>query len=436
SITLADSGLDVTLVEKSESLGGNLRHVYFLAEGLNPQRLLRDLINRVRGHHRIQVITRGTVNKVSGSLGQFKSVIVQQSEFGELSNIDIEHGVVIIATGGVEGSTNQYLRSEDDRVITQLELEDWLIHDPEKIMRLNNLVMVQCVEAQEIGRFYCSRTCCTSTMKNAIRLKMMNPDCQVTVLYRDIITYGFREQYYTEARERGVVFVRYSEDNSPVVESLNGKLQVTIEDPSLSNRQYQLPADLLCLSMPIVPSEGTERIADLFGVPLSDEGFYLEADLKMRPMDFVNEGIFMCGMAHYPRFIEESIASAQAAAGRAITILSQQPMFVGGIIAEVDPDLCVGCLTCVRTCPFTIPKIKFDRAGVGELGGYAWIDPALCQGCGTCTGECPATAINLVNFTDEQMLGDPSWLGSWLPDSTSEIHQTSELADLTPEMSD
>lgn len=422
ALTIADAGHDVTLVERSGALGGNLRHVFYLAEGLNPHRLLRDLVNRIRGHHRINVLTRSELKEIRGSIGHFISQVeTQDLESGEISQTTVEHSVIIVATGGVEGTTTDYLYGQDERVVTQLELEDWIVHQPEKIADLKHLVMVQCVEAEEVGYFYCSRTCCTSTMKNAIRVKMLNPSCQVTVLYKDIITYGFREQYYTEARRRGVLFVRYADDNTPVVKHSNGDLIVLVTDPSLGHRPYELKPDLISLSMPVVPSEGTSELAKTLGLPLSSEGFFLEADLKMRPMDFVSEGIFLCGMAHYPRFIEESIASAQAAAGRSLTILSQDPLYIGGVIAQVDADKCVGCLTCVRTCPFQIPKVLYDRPGVGKLGGHAWINPALCQGCGTCTGECPAAAIELVNYRDKDVFLEGNILGAWLPELEKQL---------------
>ncbi len=416
ALTMADAGHNVTLVELADTLGGNLRSIYYLVEGLNPHRLLRDLVNRVRGHHRIDVFTRSELVEVKGSIGQFCSQIETTGMDGTVSTTKVEHGVTIIATGGREGTTRAYLYGQDERVVTQLELEDWIAHQPEKVAHLKHLVMVQCVEADEVGYFYCSRTCCTSTMKNAIRVKMLNPNCQVTVLYKDIITYGFREQYYTEARRRGVLFVRYTDNRPPQVALENGQIQMQVTDPSLADRPYLLKPDLVSLSMPVVPSDKTAQLAKLLKLPLSSEGFFLEADLKMRPMDFVNEGVFLCGMAHYPRFIEESIASAQAAAGRALTILSQEPFYIGGVIAEVDADKCVGCLTCVRTCPFQIPHLLYDRPGVGELGGHAWIDPALCQGCGTCTGECPAAAIELVNFRDQDVFLEGDWLGAWLPE--------------------
>jgi heterodisulfide reductase subunit A-like polyferredoxin len=194
-------------------------------------------------------------------------------------------------------------------------------------------------------------------------------------------------------------------------------VQVKAHEPNL-NRELALTPDLVTLSMAIVPSEGTGALAHKLGVELSPEGFFMEAHLKMRPMDFMVEGVFVAGMAHYPKFIEEAISNAQAAAGRALTLLSKEPLYIGGTIAVVDQAKCVGCLTCVRTCPFEIPKVDAARAGVGGIVGAAWIDPALCQGCGTCTGECPATAIQLVNYRDEQMIGVPGLLGAWLPEVT------------------
>jgi heterodisulfide reductase subunit A-like polyferredoxin len=248
-------------------------------------------------------------------------------------------------------------------------------------------------------------------MKNAIRVKLLNPDCQVIVLYKDIITYGFREAFYTEARQRGVVFVRYDESSPPQVwQTEDDRLEVRVLEPSLQ-QELALYPDLLSLSMAIEPAEGTERLAEMLDVSLSSEGFFLESHLKMRPMDLAGEGIFVCGVAHYPKFIEECITNAQSAAARAITILSPPQLFVGGVISIVDQDKCVGCLTCARTCPFGIPKIRYDDLGVGGIKGAAYIDPSLCTGCGTCTAECPAKAIQLVSYRDEQILGLP--LGAW-----------------------
>ena len=247
-------------------------------------------------------------------------------------------------------------------------------------------------------------------MKNAIRVKLLNPNCRVTILYKDIITYGFRETYYREARRRGVIFIRYDDRARPVVKEVDGQLKITVWEPVLK-RVLTFEPDLLTLNMAVVPAEGTAKLARVLGVPLSREGFFKEAHLKMRPMDFIEEGIFVAGMAHYPKFIEEAIAQAQATAGRAITLLAKQPLYIGGSIAVVDQTKCVGCLTCVRTCPFGIPQIEPELAGVGDFLGAAKIDPARCQGCGTCTAECPAKAIQLMAYTDEQILAQG--LGAW-----------------------
>jgi heterodisulfide reductase subunit A len=319
-----------------------------------------------------------------------------------------------VATGGQEAKGTRYLLGEHPRVITQLELEEVVTSRLDEIASLKDVAMIQCVRPEGAEHDYCSRICCTSTIKNALRIKVANPDCRVTVLYKDIITYGFREQYYTEARRRGVLFVRYDEDSEPVVESLNGDLRVTVQEPMLG-RPLVIEPDLLVLSMAIEPAEGTAEVARLLEVPLSSEGFFLEAHIKMRPMDFMEEGIFVCGMAHYPKFIEESISQALATAGRATTILSKEPFFFGGTVAVVDQEQCVGCLTCVRVCPFHIPKVDANRTGVGGIVGAAFIEPALCHGCGTCTAECPATAIQLLNYTDRQiMVPEQAVLGSWV----------------------
>ncbi len=411
ALAIADSGYDVHLVERSESLGGNLRNLYYVAEGYNPQRLLRDLINRVRAHTRIIVHTRTEVVAHSGHVGHFVSELRTRRN-GHSDSIQVEHGVTIVATGAQE--TRQHSLLEFPQVITQQELEAKIIHHPEEIAALNNVVMIQCVRPEGSPE-YCSRICCTNTIKNAIRLKLFNPSCQVSVLYKNIVTYGFREEYYTEARRLGVVFIRYTDANPPEPILKDNQLFVQVHDISL-DCWLELPADMIPLSMSIAPAAGSKELSQMLRVPLSSEGFFEEAQMKLRPMDFMRDGIFLAGMAHYPKFTEESISHALAAAGRALSLLSQGTLYLGGVIAEVDPDKCVGCLTCTRTCPFSIPQVieVEGRVGVGGLGGAAYIDPALCQGCGTCTGECPANAIQLVHYTDEQMmLREIAGLGSW-----------------------
>jgi heterodisulfide reductase subunit A-like polyferredoxin len=250
-------------------------------------------------------------------------------------------------------------------------------------------------------------------MKNAIRIKQINPQCQIYVLYQDLITYGYREAFYTEARERGALFMRYNEDKRPTVRVVNEELQVVVDELVLGTQMILKP-DLVALSMATVPADSNAHLARLLGVPLSREGFFMEAHLKLRPMDFIPDGIFLCGLAHYPKFIEETIAHALASAGRALSILARPQLESGGVVASVDESKCVACLTCVRTCPFDVPVVDSDRTGIGAIKGAAYIDPALCQGCGTCTSECPASAIQLAHYRDDQIvLCDADILGRW-----------------------
>jgi heterodisulfide reductase subunit A len=322
--------------------------------------------------------------------------------------------VAVVATGGFEYKGNAFLYGQDPRVVTQLELEKQLAEDVDAARQFRQVVMIQCVNPLEQTVHYCSRTCCTNTMKNASLIKQINPDCQVYVLYKDLITYGFREEYYTEARERGVIFLRYDEGDPPQVQIENGQLQVRVKDVILNQPLTFIP-DLLGLSMAIMPAESNRDLARILDVPLSSEGFFMEDNLKLRPMDFTREGVFLAGLAHYPKFIEETIAQALATAGRAMTYLSKDRLEVGGTIAIVDQQKCVGCLTCVRVCPFQIPKIDSKAIGVGQIIGAAYIEPSLCTGCGTCTSECPADAIQLRHYRDDQLvLADQPILGQWV----------------------
>jgi len=426
ALAIADSGYDVHLVEQSEMLGGNLLKLHYVAEGYNPQLLLRDLVNRVRAHQRINTYTRSEVISHSGHVGLFQSGIMTRRSNGDSEKTLIEHGVTIVAIGGREARDHPWLTYP--QVVTQHELEEKIIHHPEEIAALKDVVMIQCVRP-EGAMDYCSRVCCTNTIKNAIRIKLFNPQCNVSVLYRNIVTYGFREEFYTEARKRGIVFIRYSDAHPPklIFDELYDRLQVRTVDLSL-NRWLSLNADIVPLSMSILPADGTRQVAEMLRVPLSSEGFFEEAQLKLRPMDFMRDGIYLAGMAHYPKFLEESISHALAAAARALALLSaQETLYLGGVVAQVDQEKCVGCLTCTRSCPFAIPQViqQEGRTGVGNLGGAAFIDPAQCQGCGTCTGECPANAIQLINYTDEQiMLRDIGGLGRWLPQTHITIEES------------
>ena len=412
ALAIADAGYDVHLVERQGELGGNLHRIYFLAEGENPQHLRRDLVNRVVAHDRIFVHLSTELVQHTGSVGDFRARLVTRSQGGTQHEQEIRHSATIMATGGVESGGNQYLLGKDPRILRQSDFEQILAHQPERVNKLKSIVMIQCVEPDGV-KDYCSRICCTNTIKNALRLKILNPDCQVVILYKNIITYGFREAFYLEARRLGVLFIRYTKAEPPQVSlALSGahtKLTVDVHE-HIFGKTLTFEPDFVALSMPVVPSEGTTELAANLGLPLSNDGFFLETHLKMRPMEFHDEGIYLAGMAHYPKFIEEAMAHALATAGRALTILSRPSLQLGGVVAQVDPEQCTGCLTCVRTCPFSIPEMRYDHVGVGNIGGSAWIDPARCQGCGTCTAECPAHAIEIEHYRDEQIRVG---LGQW-----------------------
>jgi heterodisulfide reductase subunit A len=413
ALSIADEGYDVFLVEKTNSAGGNLRDLYRTAEGPNPQRLLHSLIKRIHSHERIALHYNTEVIGFDGHVGNFRTRLSYGGDGEPPKCWEIEHGVAVVATGGHEYKGSAFLYGLDPRVRTQLELEKQLADNVDSARELQQVVMIQCVNPPDTEMTYCSRTCCTNTMKNAIRIKQINPECQVYVLYKDLITYGFREEYYTEARERGVIFLRYTEGDPPQVEINQGELQVKVKDVILDQPLTFTP-DVLALSMAIMPAESNPTLAKILGVPLSREGFFMEDNLKLRPMDFTREGIFLAGLAHYPKFIEETIAQALATAGRAMTILSKDHLDVGGTIAIVDQSKCVGCLTCVRTCPFLIPQMDPTAVGVGAIMGAAYIEPSLCTGCGTCTSECPADAIQLRHFRDDQLvLPEEAILGQW-----------------------
>jgi len=412
ALAIADEGYDVYLVEKTDELGGNLRHLYFTAEGPDPQRLLRQLIKDVECDEHIAVLKNSELVGFAGHVGDLRSTIATRHD-GEEVRQTIRHGILIVATGAKEYRGSQYLYGQDPRVVTQVELEKQLALSPDVAHSLDAVVMIQCVRSHEAEADYCSRTCCTNSMKNAIRIKQLNPRCQVYVLYQDLITYGYREAFYTEARERGVIFLRYDQDKRPTVHIVNEELQVAVDELVLGSK-ITLKPDLVALSMSTVPADSNEQLSKLLGVPLSREGFFMEAHLKLRPMDFIPDGIFLCGLAHYPKFIEETIAHALASAGRALSILARPQLESGGVVATVDESKCVACLTCVRTCPFDVPVVDPERMGNGGIKGAAYIDPALCQGCGTCTSECPASAIQLAHYRDDQIvLCDADILGRW-----------------------
>ena len=392
SLTLADQGYKVFLVEREKEMGGRLRELHSTVEGVDPAAYLVSLEDQVRSHSQIEVLTGMQVAKTGGFVGNYKTTLISTSDPTQML---IEHGVTILATGGREYRGPEYLLGQDPRVITQGDLEARLAQKAPELQQAKDIVMVQCVGPWDSQEFYCSRVCCSLAMKNALELKRINPKARIYVLFKEMRTYGFKEELYTAAREAGVLMVRYSDSRPPKLEARDGGLEMAFWEPGLMEEMSVKP-DLVVLSEAIVPSGGTKELASTLKVPLSREGFLLEAHIKLRPVDFASEGIFLCGMAQYPKFIDESISQASAAAARATTILAQKQMLVGGVVAKVDTEKCAACLTCVRVCPFQVPFIT--EAGVAQ------IEAAMCQGCGICAAECPAKAIQLLHYRDEQVM--------------------------------
>jgi len=410
ALTLADQGFPVHVVERAEELGGNLRNVRRLVDWESGQLVWRDphefltqLIGRVQGHPRITVYLRSEFLGSSGFAGSFLSRI--RTPRGER---ELRHGATIVATGGIEYRGPEYGYGSDPRILTQQEFEARLASG-ENVP--DSVTMILCVGPAE---HYCSRICCTAALKNALAFKQLEPEAQVTVIYHDIRAYGFKERLYDEARRQGVVFVQYEFDRKPIVEGTGEQsLSVRVWESSL-NEELELYPDLLVLSMPVTPPEGVSELATRLKVPLDLDGFFLEAHVKLRPVDFASDGIFMAGMAHYPKFLDETIIQAQAAAARALTIVSRDVLEVGGVVAEVDVEKCVACLTCVRICPYHVPQIQAEFSGVGDIVGAAYIEPAQCHGCGICMSECPAKAIQLVRYRQEQIEAEiVALIGQW-----------------------
>ena len=395
ALALAEQGFPVHLVEKDQELGGTIRELHQTLDGGDIQAFLKETMDRVAAQPRITVHRRTRAAKVDGHIGSFTSVLETTDADGGVGKCKIEHGVVVVATGGTEQKPESFAYGQSDRVLTQLELSDRLGRDSLDLPGKPTIVMIQCVEQRNDDRPYCSRVCCTTAVKNSLLLKKKYPDSRIVVLYRDIRTYGFREAAYREAREKGVLFVRYDAEQPPRLD-VNGSLRVQVREPALQ-REMELDADLLVLAAPMVPRADREELSELLRVPLNADGFFLEAHMKLRPVDFASEGLFLCGTAHAPKFIGETISQANAVAGRAASVLSRKAMPVGGQTAFVDQDKCISCMTCVHVCPYMAPTINVNNK--------AQVQGATCMGCGTCTAECPAMAITLRHFANDQILG-------------------------------
>jgi heterodisulfide reductase subunit A len=399
ALSLANQGFEVYLVEKDKDLGGIARRLHYTLEGMDVQEYLSDIIRKVYQHPLIHKYTDSTITEASGYVGNFVTKVKSGGRVKE-----IHHGITIIATGAEEYKPTEYLYGKDDRVMTLLELEDKIAKKEARVINSQSLVMIQCVGCRQEDRNYCSRVCCNQAIKCALKLKEINPKMDIYIIYRDMRTYGFAEDYYREAANREVKFIRYEPDDKPQVEVVEegGKriLRVTVTDPILG-KKIAIDADSLALAAAVIPSAISNEISKLFKVSLNPDGFFLEAHVKLRPVDFAADGVFLCGMAHYPKHITESVAQAYGAAGRAATILSKDTVTASGAICEVDESKCVGCGQCQAVCKYGAIELHDT-----PQGKKARVIPVLCKGDGLCNAKCPTKAISLKHYTDEQILAE------------------------------
>jgi heterodisulfide reductase subunit A len=396
ALDLAEQGFEAHLVERNAELGGMARRIQSTLEGLDVQAFLAELIRKVYQHPLIHVSHDATITDVSGYVGSFVTAV--ESE-GQVKTID--HGAAILATGAAEHKPTEYLYGEDERVLTQLELEERVAKDAESLTDVESLVMIQCVGCREENSNYCARVCCSQAIKNALELKKIKPSMEIYILFRDMRTYGFSEDYYLEAAEKDVKFVRWEAAEKPEVEGAveEGRpvLRVTVADPILGQK-LAVDGDLVVLSAAVIPSAGSVDIARKFKVAMSPDGFFQEAHVKLRPVDFAADGVFMCGSSHYPKHLTETLSQAHGAAGRAATLLSQDTVTASGSVCEVEEDECVACGACITAC--TYGAIEFRDTPKGKK---AVVNPVLCKGDGLCCAKCPTNAVILKHFTDEEV---------------------------------
>jgi len=389
ALALADQGFPVVLVEKEDRLGGYARNLTHTIEGADIGKAVDGMVRRVMANKNIEVLKNALVTGFTGFKGNFETEVLLAPS---MASRKILHGAMVVATGATEYQPTEFLYGTDSRVMTQVELGRRLEEQGAK--GLDQVVMIQCVGSRNEGNPNCSRICCQNAVKNARHIKELSPDTEVFVLYRDMRTYGLLEEYFTDARAKGVKFFRYNPENPPEVTSSDEGVLVTFTDHVLG-RKLQVAADALVLSAGMRPSD-TGELSRITKLGLNAEGYFMEAHVKLRPVDMATEGIFIAGTAHGPKLITESVAQALAAASRAATYLSKNELTLSAVTAHVDQDRCASCLICVRSCPFGVPRINAE--GVSE------IDEALCHGCGVCASECPAKAISLSWYEDNQIM--------------------------------
>jgi len=399
ALSIANQGHEVHLVEKDKDLGGIARKLHYTLEGLDVQAYVRDLTRKVYQHPLIHVYTDATLTEAAGYVGNFVTKV--KSERGAS---EIKHGAAVLAVGADVYKPTEYLYGEDDRVLTHLELEQRIAQADEKVIRAERLVMIQCVGCRQEDRNYCSRICCGASIKNALKLKEINPKMDIYILFRDMRTYGFKEDYYREASNQDVKFIRYEPQDKPQVKAVqeNGKsiLRISLPDEILG-RELVIDADIIALAAAVIPSAGTPEVAGLFKVNLSPDGFFKEAHVKLRPVEFGTDGVYLCGMAQYPKYMTEAINQAYGAAGRVLTLLSHDTVVASGSVCEVDEKKCMGCGACISVCTYSAIEFRGTRQGKKAV-----VNPILCKGDGLCNATCPTGAIFLKHYTDEEIMSE------------------------------
>ncbi len=392
ALALADAGFDVYLVEKEAELGGVARTLYRTIEGDDIQQRLEEMVRRVMEHQRIKVFTGTTVRQIDGFVGSYETTLS--------NNERIKHGVVILAIGARYRQPEEFFYGKSEQVRTQKELEEIIARTPERLRQVRSVVMIQCAGSRNEARPYCSRICCVEAIKNALALKEINPEMDVYILYRDIRTYGFKEDFYRRAREKGVIFIRYTPEQEPMVSFAGDRLQVEFFEPVLETT-IKLTPELVVLSAGVVAQEGAGELGKMLKVPLHQDGFFLEAHAKLRPVDFATDGVFFAGLCHYPKFIDETIASAQAASARAVTVLSRDFVAAEPYQAVVNPQRCSACHMCENLCAYRAIEVKLVDERQGRYA--AVVNPALCKGCGACAANCRSGAIDIKGFAGENI---------------------------------
>ena len=391
--TLSAQGYHTFLIERDESLGGQARLLYETWQGEDIQQNLAKMIDDVQSDDKIRVFLKTEIKKVDGFVGNFETTVQMDGKEETL-----KHGVTIIASGASEFKPDEYLYTKDPRVLTGLELDQKFIENDQSVKQLNSAVFIQCVGSRIPERPYCSKTCCTQSVKNALKLKELKPEMDIFILHRDIRTYGLREDLYREAREKGIQFLRYDLDKELTVDQDKKDIRIRFTDTSI-RRKMEIRPDLLVLATAMVPQK-ENPLAQMFKVTLNDDGFFMEAHVKLRPVDCATDGVFICGLAHAPKPVDESIAQAQAAATRAVTLLAKKTIQVSGTIAQVSPVSCSSCGVCIEICPYSAPSFVEE----GPFAGKADINPVLCKGCGLCVASCRSGAINLKGFGTDQIM--------------------------------